>query len=111
MPTPAPPGGPPDDPRETALRDLLCLTMISGVGPHTGRALLERFGTATAVLGASVSALRDVAGVGTKLAERVSRARREADAAGERERWRRSGGTVVPRGHPAYPPPLDDIPD
>ena len=28
------------------LSDLICLTMVPGVGPHTSRALLERFGSA-----------------------------------------------------------------
>jgi DNA processing protein len=99
----------PDD--EPGLLDLLCLNMVPGVGPLTGRALLERFGTAGRVLDAPGSALRDVAGVGPKLADRITQARREFDAAAERELCRRAGVTLIPRGHPGYPPPLGDIPD
>ncbi len=93
------------------LLDLICLTMVSGVGPHTSKALLERFGTAGRVLDASLASLRDVNGVGPKLADKISRARRENDAEAELDLCRRSGVQVVGRGDPAYPPPLLRIPD
>lgn len=95
----------------TDLRDLICLSMVPGVGPHTGRALLERFGTAGRVLDAGPSALRDVSGVGPKLVERITRARREFNAEAELELCRRKGVEPIPRGDVRYPPPLDDIPD
>ncbi len=63
--------------------ELLHLTMIHGVGPQTCRALLERFGSAGKALDASRTELAAVAGVGPKLAERISRARHEVDAAVE----------------------------
>jgi DNA processing protein len=85
--------------------------MVPGVGPHTGRALLERFGTAGRVLDASVDSLRAVPGVGPKLAVRVARARRDHDAAAEPELCPRAEVRVIPRGDPQYPPPLGDIPD
>ncbi len=93
------------------LYDLLCLTMVSGVGPHTGRALLERFGTAGRVLDASISALREVSGVGSKLAEKIVHARRDFDPAAELELCRQGGVRVIAREHREYPPPLGDIPD
>lgn len=93
------------------LNDLLCLTMVPGVGPHTGQALLERFGTAGRVLDAPVVALREVPGVGPKLAAKIAQARREYDPADERELCRRAGVRLLPRGAPEYPPPLGDIPD
>ena len=96
---------------EADLLDLICLTMVSGVGPHTGQALLARFGAAGRVLDASSSALRDVPGVGPKLAERISRARRECDAAAELDLCRKAGVTLAARGDALYPPPLGDIPD
>ena len=77
--------------------DLVCLTMVPGVGPHTCRALLERFGTASAVLDARLSALRAVPGVGPALAERIARARRELDPRPRRDR--RAG--LGPSGHVA----------
>jgi DNA processing protein len=96
---------------DSDLRDLICLTMVPGVGPHTSRALLERFGTAGRALGASVATLRDVPGVGPKLAERIARAAREHDAEAELAHCRREEVRVVPRGDAVYPPPLEDIPD
>jgi DNA processing protein len=93
------------------LRDLVCLTMVSGVGPHTSRALLERFGTAGRVLDASIGSLRDVPGVGPKLADKLARARRDHDAGAELEQCERAGVRVVPRGSPGYPPSLEQIPD
>ncbi len=96
---------------ETELRDLLCLTMVPGVGPLTSRALLERFGTAKRTLDASIASLRDVAGVGNKLAEKITHARRDFDVEDELERCRRANVRVIPRGDREYPPPLDDIPD
>ena len=96
---------------DEALLDLLRLTMVAGVGPLTCRSLLERFGTPSQVLDASISTLRDVPGVGPKLAEKIARARVEMDAAGELQLARESGVQVVGRDDPDYPPPLGDIPD
>jgi len=93
------------------LRDLVCLTMVSGVGPLTSRALLDRFGTAGRVLDARIADLRDVPGVGTKLADRIARARQDLDADGEMDLCRRSGVRLVPLADPAYPPALKEIPD
>lgn len=101
------------DPHEPdpALLDLLRLTMVPGVGPKTCRVLIERFGSASKVLDASESSLRDVPGVGPRVAEKVVRARRDVDAATEMEDCRRMGVRVVPRGADGYSPLLGDIPD
>ena len=96
---------------KASLRDWVCLTMVPGVGPHTGRALIERFGSPGRVLGASISSLRDVAGVGAKLAEKIAQARRDHDPEAELELCRREGVAPIPRSGPDYPPPLEDIPD
>ena len=96
---------------DAGLRDLVCLTMVPGVGPHTGRALLDRFGDATGVLDARVGLLRDVPNVGPKLADRIAGARREFDAGAELSQCRALGVSTVARGRPGYPPPLDEIPD
>lgn len=93
------------------LRDLVCLTMVPGVGPLTSRALLDRFKTATKVLQAPIASLREVAGVGPRLAARIARARRDLDPAAELELCRRHGVELVPLGHAHYPPPLLTIPD
>jgi DNA processing protein len=101
----------PDPTTDADLRDLVCLTMVPGVGPLTGRALLDRFETAGRVLDARAEALRGVPGVGPKLAERIARARRDFDADAEVELCRRMGVRLVPLADPAYPPALREIPD
>ena len=91
--------------------DLLRLTMVPGVGPKTCQALLERFGSAGKVLDAPESSLRDVPGVGPRVAEKIAGARREVDAEAELDLCRRMGVRIVARGGVGYPPLLGDIPD
>ena len=93
------------------LLDLIQLAMVPGVGPHTSQALLERFGSAGRVLEASRGQLLGVAGVGPKIAEKISRARQDFDAAAELALCRSMGVSVLSRGDPDYPPPLENIPD
>jgi DNA processing protein len=96
---------------DPGLIDLLRLTMVPGVGPRTCRALLERFGSADRVLAAPESSLRDVPGVGAKLAGLIASARNEIDAEAELDLCRKRGVRVVGQGSEGYPPPLTDIPD
>ncbi len=93
------------------LLDLLRLTLVPGVGPKTCAALLERYGSAGGVLGAPESGLRDVPGVGPKVAEKIARARRGDAAEAELALCARMGVALVPRGAAGYPPPLGEIPD
>jgi DNA processing protein len=93
------------------LQDLVLLTTVPGVGPLTCRALLDRFGTATRVLDARLTDLRDVPGVGPKLAEKIRAARDEIDAAADLELCRIKQVELLPRGDDRYPPPLEEIPD
>ena len=93
------------------LRDLLCLTMVPGVGPLTSRALLAHFRTPGRVLDAPERSLRDVAGVGPKLAGAIARARREHDPDLELALCRERGVRPIPPTDPEYPEALKDIPD
>ena len=102
----ATPAGP-----DPGLIDLLRLTMVPGVGPRTCRALLERFRSADRVLAAPESSLRDVPGVGTRLAGLIASAHREVDAEAELDLCRKLGVRLVGQGSEGYPPPLTDIPD
>lgn len=96
---------------DTELQDLICLSLVPGVGPHTSRTLLERFKTPGRILSASVSALRDVPGIGPKLAEKIAQARTNHDAVAELALCRKLNVQVVCRGSPGYPAKLEEIPD
>jgi DNA processing protein len=93
------------------LLDLLCLTMVSGVGPHTSRALIERFGSPGGVLAASRSELSATSGVGPQLASRIARAREDGDAEAELALCQECGARVITRDDPDYPQSLQNIPD
>ncbi len=93
------------------LRDLICLTMVPGVGPQTCRALLDHFGDAGRALDASNKSLKQVEGVGPKLAERIGGARREFDAESELALCRDHEVRPIARGSDDYPTMLREIPD
>ena len=96
---------------EATLLDLIRLTSVPGVGPKTSQALLARFGTARAVLRAPEAAVREVAGVGARLAEKIARAPVEIDAEGDLALCHRLGVEPIPRSSPAYPTRLKEIAD
>lgn len=87
----------------------LRLSLIPGVGPVTRKALLERFGSAAAVLAAPPSQLREVSGVGTKLARSIIAANDEIDADKELQLCREHGITILADTDPAYPRLLREI--
>jgi DNA processing protein len=93
------------------LLDSIQLAMVPGVGPQISQALLARFETAGRALEASRGELLSVSGVGPKIAEKIARARQDFDATAELALCRRSGVSVISRGDPEYPPPLENIPD
>jgi DNA processing protein len=94
-----------------AVRDLICLTLVPGVGPQTGRALLDYFGEAGKALDAPLGSLRKVEGVGPKLAEKIANARRDFDPDVELKLCREHDVEVVARGSDVYPDALEEIPD
>jgi DNA processing protein len=94
-----------------SLHDALQLAMVSGIGPRIRKALLERFGSATAVLDAAPSDLAAVEGVGPKRAKEIVAARREIDADAVLVECRQNGIDVLVDADPAYPPLLAEIHD
>lgn len=87
------------------------LALVSGVGPIIRQALLERFETAPAVFAASESELREVKGVGAKLAASIQAAPREVDAEEELAYCAAQQIQVLLPTDAAYPPRLRDIHD
>jgi DNA processing protein len=96
----------PDD-----LRDLLALHLAPGLGPCRTAALLQHFGSAARARRASSAELREVAGLGPKLAEQLARALPAADVDGELRRVERGGARLVALGTPEYPAALAQISD
>lgn len=89
----------------------LQLCLVSGVGPRTRQQLLERFGSAERVFAASTDELRQVSGVGPKLAKAIVAARSCEDAAKELERCQASQVEVLVAGSDGFPRMLAEIPD
>lgn len=98
-------------PGNDALATALRLALVPGVGPRTRRVLLERFGTAEAVLAATPAQLGEVPGVGPKLVAKLQ-AGRNGNA--EREVMalcRKRGISILTDADAAYPRLLREIPD
>jgi len=93
------------------LVDAMRLSMTFGVGPLTRRRLLERFGSARAVLEAAPSELLEVEGVGPKLTERIVRSAQEVDVGAEIEICRENNVDILIESDPRYPRALCEVPD
>jgi DNA processing protein len=96
---------------ELELLDMVRLTMVPGVGPQLLKALLERFESPGRVFAASRAALRDVTGIGPKLADNIADASKHIDAQAEIDLCRQHGVRLVLQRDAEYPPLLKDIPD
>jgi DNA processing protein len=92
-------------------RDLLTLSLVPGIGPRLTAALLERFGSAAAVLRAGAAELSEVPYVGPQLAESVAGARDRIDVDRELARAERFGVRLIAWGTPEYPAALAHISD
>jgi DNA processing protein len=92
------------------LHDLLALHLVPGLGPRLTAALLERFGSAAAVLRASPQQLSTVPHIGDKLARDLHQAMARLDLPAELALIERFQVQVVALGTPAYPPSLAKIP-
>ena len=94
---------------EDELLALIRLTMVAGVGPLASRALLAHFSSRPAGCWRRVGrSLRDVDGVGPKLAEKIAQARQELDAEAELALCRRMEVRVLPCRDPEYPSSLPE---
>jgi DNA processing protein len=99
-------------------RDILIISRIPGVGPNRLRALLTRFGDASALASAPARSLRRIEGIEEKTAASItsffrSGAAEEAArfADDQRARSERAGATAVTLWDSAYPPSLRNIYD
>jgi len=93
------------------LTNALRLSLVSGVGPRIRRALLDRFGSPEAVLGAAPSEVRDVPGVGPKLTRKIAAAHEEIDSDAEIELCRKRDVAILAEADEAYPRLLREIHD
>lgn len=96
---------------QDSLADSLRLSLVSGVGPRLRMALLEEFGTATAVLAAAPADLRRVQGVGAELTRRIAVAKDEIDVAGELALCAEHNIKILTDQDLAYPRMLREIHD
>ena len=87
------------------------LNLIPGIGPRTQQTLLEQFETPQGVFAASQAALRQVEGIGPKLAAAIRAAADSSEAEHEMTRCRELGIDLVPRMSPGYPRSLIEICD
>jgi DNA processing protein len=87
------------------------LSLVEGVGPRIRRRLLDHFGDPATVLAAATSELRDVGGIGPKLAVRIRHASDEIDAEGEIGFCRSHDVAIITEADAEYPRALREIPD
>src|SRR5690242_12492950 len=90
---------------------LVALNMIDGVGPVRVRQLLERFGDAAAILGASRQQLTQVHGIGEETADAIASWEKTIDLGAELKRINEFGCRVVTQNDAEYPDLLRQIYD
>ncbi|MHC5060357.1 MAG: DNA-processing protein DprA [Planctomycetota bacterium] len=89
----------------------LKLIRADGVGPTTFAKLLKQFKSVDRALGASVSELAKINGIGLKTAERIARSRDKFDAKKELALAAKSGVWIINAPDKRYPPSLRQIYD
>lgn len=87
------------------------MNMIDHVGPIRARQLLDHFGDASAVLGASRHQLLQVKGIGDETAESIANWEKGVDLNGELKRIADFGCRIVSHADPEYPELLRQIYD
>jgi DNA processing protein len=103
----------PSDPYELSDADRaeILLAITPDVGPILRGRLLERFGDAASVIGASEAELLQVPGIGPKISANIINARHEVQFDAQMALVREHGlGVLLPR-RPSFPRLLAEIPD
>src|SRR2546425_2741089 len=95
------------DPKES----LVALNLIEHVGPVRVRQLMEHFGDAPAILGASRQHLLQVRGIGEETAEAIAGWEKTIDLSSELKRIGDFGCRIVTQADPEYPELLRQIYD
>jgi len=98
-------------PNSRDVENWLKLIRADGVGPVTFAELIKHFGSADRVLGASVSELSKVDGIGLVTAERIAVTRDKFDAAAELDRAEKLGVWLLTCEDDRFPPVLKRIYD
>ncbi|MGB2861873.1 MAG: DNA-processing protein DprA, partial [Sedimentisphaerales bacterium] len=93
------------------IENWLKLIRADGIGPVTFAKMIKHFGSAELVLGASVSEMAKIDGIGFKTAERIVSTREKFDAGAELELARKLGIWLVNLADERYPPVLKRIYD
>jgi len=93
------------------IENWLKLIRADGIGPVTFAKMIKYFGSAERILGASVSELAKIDGIGFKTAERIASTREKFNAADELELARKLGIWLVNLADERYPPVLKQIYD
>jgi len=89
----------------------LKLIRADGIGPVTFARLINHFGSADRAMGASVSELTKIEGIGFKTAEQIAATRHKFDTAGELELAEKLGIWIINIEDKRYPPVLKQIYD
>ncbi|NIA21928.1 MAG: DNA-protecting protein DprA [Anaerolineaceae bacterium] len=84
-------------------REFLHLALTPGIGGVSLRLLLEHFGSAGAILGATAAQIAEVSGFGHKRAGDLARGRDKVDVGAELELAAKGGVRIVPFGDAEYP--------
>jgi DNA processing protein len=98
-------------PNSPDIENWLRLIRADGVGPTTFAKLLKRFRSVDRALGASVSELEKINGIGPKIAGRIARSRDKFDTQKELALAAKLGVWIINAADKRYPPALKQIYD
>ena len=98
-------------PNSVDIEKWLKLIRTDRVGPSTFAKFIKHFGSVDRALGASVSELAKIDGVGFKIAERITATRAKFDATSELELAQKLGVWIISLDDKRYPPVLKQIYD